>query len=1070
MLAQEVAKVVNAGHAMQLPGVDFSDPNRPKTCLEVDFPIIPINQVADIEGNAGKPIYQMSKWWARRRSSVFRAMLLAAATRAPEDQDQASELIWNAYYGNHSGNDAFRKLKVADIFMGGGTTLVEGARLGMQMWGNDLNPVAWFVVKNELADVSRAEVEQLLAAIEARVKPQIMPFYATDCPRGHKGKWIRVADEHEMGDGFDPLAVVPEERSKYRYAGSEVIYTFWAKHGPCQAQGCEHRTPIMTSPVIAIKELTVAAWQNYECAACHGHFDIEREEFRMAPAAPLVVSPEEPPFALMDAEGRYACPHCGKRFEDRAAAIKGVSFRLGKRKGKKVAATLLVHPDWLKGCPSHDEKGQLYGGSVTDSPEATTRWNEARARALMHLEVRGPLPAEVTCPKTGMTFSTSGGTVPKRSTFTCQEATCGRPCDVLESIKASGQTAPFAMYAIQGYCPTCEEGRRPYGGRFFAVPSVREFDLAAHEWWLYKDSTLSGYWPETAIPVGAEIGPHDVSGHHYTHWWKIFNPRQLMTLSILLKAVVNNTDFSWSAREYVLGAFQQYLRNQNMFCFWDKDYDKLVPLFSDNHFHPKAGVVENSVFPTLGRGNWKSNTEGLVQGLEWCSNPWEVLPVVTLAARAPGLAKQFKSKSIKISSQDPFATSAAITCCSSSELTKIGNATVDLVITDPPFGDLLQYSELADFFYVWLRLVLKDRYSSFFSAEYTPKTVEAVTNRARNPQNPDDYYRRILTACWQEANRILKPGGMLAFTFHHSEDEPWVGVLESLFDAGFYLEATYPIRSDETKGEGEFGAKTIEYDIVHVCRKRVDDPTQISWARLRRQIVADVHALATMLEAHQKRGLQPGDLKVIRRGKALEYFSRHYGHVYVEQGREFTVLEALAGINNLLDDEQPGRPVPPVLAEPFTRQFLRIFDRTAEVPRDQIQKIMRGTGASPNLFEERGWCREERKVFSLVAPLEFAQAWKGRARKGMSRDFDQTLFLIGAATPNSGIRVDDTLNSTGFDPHPALGDILEWMVEHGPTTEIRQASATARTIYAGWAANNKTKVDAQLKLFDLEPA
>ncbi len=65
----------------------------------------------------------------------------------------------------------------------------------------------------------------------------------------------------------------------------------------------------------------------------------------------------------------------------------------------------------------------------------------------------------------------------------------------------------------------------------------------------------------------------------------------------------------------------------------------------------------------------------------------------------------------------------------------------------------------------------------------------------------------------------------MAFTFHHSEDEPWVGVLESLFDAGFYLEATYPIRGDETKGEGAapgtFGSQTIEYDIIHVCRKRM---------------------------------------------------------------------------------------------------------------------------------------------------------------------------------------------------------------------------------------------------------
>ena len=52
---------------------DFSDPKRPKTCLEVDFPIVPINALSALEGNAGKPIYRMSKWWARRRSCVFRA-------------------------------------------------------------------------------------------------------------------------------------------------------------------------------------------------------------------------------------------------------------------------------------------------------------------------------------------------------------------------------------------------------------------------------------------------------------------------------------------------------------------------------------------------------------------------------------------------------------------------------------------------------------------------------------------------------------------------------------------------------------------------------------------------------------------------------------------------------------------------------------------------------------------------------------------------------------------------------------------------------------------------------------
>src|SRR6266566_7137923 len=94
LLTEQIASAVGAGREVAVETVDFSDPNRPKTCLEVDFPIIPINQIAAIEGNASKPIYQMSKWWARRRSSVFRSMLLAAATKAPDDESKTAKALW----------------------------------------------------------------------------------------------------------------------------------------------------------------------------------------------------------------------------------------------------------------------------------------------------------------------------------------------------------------------------------------------------------------------------------------------------------------------------------------------------------------------------------------------------------------------------------------------------------------------------------------------------------------------------------------------------------------------------------------------------------------------------------------------------------------------------------------------------------------------------------------------------------------------------------------------------------------------------------------------------------------
>ena len=60
-VAMEVARAVNAGKPVALETVDFSDPDRPKTCLEVDFPILPVNEIATIEGNAMKPVYHLGK-------------------------------------------------------------------------------------------------------------------------------------------------------------------------------------------------------------------------------------------------------------------------------------------------------------------------------------------------------------------------------------------------------------------------------------------------------------------------------------------------------------------------------------------------------------------------------------------------------------------------------------------------------------------------------------------------------------------------------------------------------------------------------------------------------------------------------------------------------------------------------------------------------------------------------------------------------------------------------------------------------------------------------------------------
>ena len=130
------------------------------------------------------------------------------------------------------------------------------------------------------------------------------------------------------------------------------------------------------------------------------------------------------------------------------------------------------------------------------------------------------------------------------------------------------------------------------------------------------------------------------------------------------------------------------------------------------------------------------------------------------------------------------------------------------MITDPPFGDNIFYSDLANFFHAWLRLPLRKEFPELFDAVKTPNAQEALAPRLLPEEQANEYYRVRLTACWAEAYRVLKDGGLLAFTFHHSEDSQWAIVLQSLFESGFFLEQTYPIASDEMKGEGgQFGAK-----------------------------------------------------------------------------------------------------------------------------------------------------------------------------------------------------------------------------------------------------------------------
>ena len=129
----------------------------PFRLIEQTFPIREISELAIPERSSYKPIYQISKWFARRASSTFRAILLGSILPSSAD-------LMKNFYSNHEFSD----ITVIDPFMGGGTTIIEGLRLGLNCVGVDINPIAWFITKTE-AELIKSSIKRDFPVLLSRI-------------------------------------------------------------------------------------------------------------------------------------------------------------------------------------------------------------------------------------------------------------------------------------------------------------------------------------------------------------------------------------------------------------------------------------------------------------------------------------------------------------------------------------------------------------------------------------------------------------------------------------------------------------------------------------------------------------------------------------------------------------------------------------------------------------------------------------------------------------------------------------------------------------------------------------
>jgi putative DNA methylase len=244
-----------------------------------------------------------------------------------------------------------------------------------------------------------------------------------------------------------------------------------------------------------------------------------------------------------------------------------------------------------------------------------------------------------------------------------------------------------------------------------------------------------------------------------------------------------------------------------------------------------------------------------------------------------------------------------------------------VVSTDPPYYDNIPYSNLADFFYVWLRTMLSDDYPELFATMATPKQAELVANKFRHggKDNAQEFFINGMRRSVAELVKIASPYFPMTiyYAFKQKEDDDdggevstgWETFLESLTTGGLQITGTWPLRTEGAARMMASNKNALASSIVLVCRKRPAESPSVS----RREFVRELNQVLPEALDEMTRGVKddqspvaPVDLSQAIIGPGMAVYSK-YSSVLEADGTPMTVRAALQIINRFLAEDDFDR-------------------------------------------------------------------------------------------------------------------------------------------------------------------
>ncbi len=523
------------------------------------------------------------------------------------------------------------------------------------------------------------------------------------------------------------------------------------------------------------------------------------------------------------------------------------------------------------------------------------------------IELDEEIGDEVECPNCETKFDPSDGNS-TRAKYTC---TNGHKHDIKETLERKNTKPEFDYYAIQYLTPR--------GDRKFK--QVDENDLETAE---KASECLQESFDELPIPT-QKIPPGDktsrLTARRYERFHELFSDRQLLTYAKLFKRARAVEDDNLA--EFLITGISHSLKRGSTMIRWDHTTTIASSAFPRQSYIPRVQPVEGNPINSDGNIVAAENfIDNVIEAKEYCNNPFEKL-------KEDGKVEQhfIQNESIRSSRRKGLK-------CKTSERLDLNDESVDYVITDPPYYDNVQYSELSEYFYCWLHQVLHTEYKKF-EPEHVPNAREIVAN-SRTGKN-EEFFIESLTNVFKETHRVLKNDGELIFTYHHNENEAWGVILQALIDSGYTIKGAYPVQSEMARSMTISELENAEYDILIFADKETTSE-ETTLDSLRQDLFFE---LQEMIQEERERheSLSQADLGVILRGKCLYHYSKHYPDVYSD-GEKVGIETVLETVDSIIEQVLDSSVNLPASIDSISQAYAAFVQRGPEESDDLKKQLL----------------------------------------------------------------------------------------------------------------------------------